>query len=58
MKLLVEFYYDGFNPAVLEGHKYTFEKNILNAEGTLEELSELLRIINENTEGDRFVHLW
>ena len=58
MRLLVEFYYDGFDPSVLEGHEFTFEKNILKAEGTLEELSELLLIINENTEGDRFVHFW
>lgn len=45
-------------PPYWREREYTFEKNILNAEGTLEELSELLRIINENTEGDRYVHLW
>lgn len=58
MKLLIEFYTDGFDPAVLDGHKFEFEKNVLTADGTLDELSEIIMVVNENMEGDRFVHLW
>lgn len=58
MKLLIEFYTDGFDPAVLDGYEFEFEKNVLTADGTLDELSEIIRVVNENMEGDRFVHLW
>lgn len=58
VKLLIEFYTDGFDPAVLDGYKFEFEKNVLTADGTLDELSEIIRVVNENMEGDRFVHLW
>ena len=36
MKLLIEFYTDEFDPAVLDGYKFEFENNKLTAEGFIE----------------------
>jgi len=58
MKLLIEFYTDEFDPAVLDGFKFEFENNKLTADGTLSELVRLLAIVNENSSSDKFVHIW
>lgn len=55
MELIVEFNFDGFDPAVLEGYEFTLEGRVLKATGQLDDLMEILHIIDTTTTGDRFV---
>ena len=55
MELTVEFYFDGFDPTVLEGYEFTLEGRVLKATGQLDDLMEILHIIDVTTTGDRYV---